>query len=184
MRRSTGIALIAVTALTAASGAHASGLLGERYVNALVGQVHTGDEHLQDYDDTYLATEAKLNVPVAEHVDLGFRYGRESLDGSHQGTELEETEALYLGEATYHFRPENHRYNPFLRARAGADLGIGEHAAIAPEVAYRWVDGDGQLLAGAEANYWLGERAFLLAKAEYRGEEGDFGYFAGGGYHF
>ena len=210
MRPTVSTAAIGLVAATlAAPSAQAAGLLGERYVSALVGQVHTGDDHLQDYDDTYFALEGKVNVPVAEHVDLGFRYGRESLDGSHHGTDLEETEQVYLGEATYHFRPEDHHYNPFVRVRAGmvstevdedgdshseddaayavaagADLGIGEHAAVAPEVAYRVVDGDGEVIAGAEANYWLGERAFLLAKVDYRNDEGDFGYFAGAGYHF
>jgi len=212
MRPSSQVArLLASTGLVlaAAPNAQASGLLGERYASALMGRIETGSEHLQTYSDAFLGGEARANVPVAEHVDLAFRYGRETLDGSHQGTSLEETEQVFLGEVTYHFRPHSHRLNPFLRLRggmvrteveennvshtrddsayavaAGADLGIGEHAAITPEVAYRVVDGEGEVFAGAEANYWLGAGLFLLAKAEYRDEDGDFGYFGGFGYHF
>ena len=208
--RKMAIALMAsVATLAVAPQASASGLIAKRYVSAMVGQVETGDEHLEQYDDAFTAYEAKLNVPVTEHVDLGFRYGREVLEGSHGGHDLEESEDLYLGETTYHFRPHDHHYNPFLRVRAGliqttveeggtthtedeaaysfaagADLGMGEHAAVAPEVAYRMVDGEGEWIPSLEANYWLGESAFLMAKGEYRDETEDVGYFIGGGWHF
>ncbi|HKJ71347.1 MAG TPA: outer membrane beta-barrel protein [Gammaproteobacteria bacterium] len=209
--RSTAVHLAACAALglAAAPGAHAEGLLGKRYASALIGQVITGDSDLRDYDQTYLALEGRVNVPVTEHVDAGLRYGRETLDGSHNGVDLKETEQTFLGEATYHMPGHSERVDPFLRARAGlvrtrteedsasdtsndlalgvavgADIEVGERAAVAPELAYRVVDDNGELLAGAEANYWLSERAFLLAKAEYRSDQGDVGYFAGGGFHF
>ena len=189
-------------------GAAAEGLLGKRYASVLVGQVQTNDEHLEQYDDAFFAVEAKVNAPVSEHVDLAFRYGRETLEGTSHGHRLEESEGVYLGSATYHFQPHNHHYNPYLRARAGltrieveghhnseedeftyavaagADLGVGEHAAVAPEVAYHVVGGEGQVIAAAEANYWFTHRVFGLAKAEYRSEHDDVGYFAGGGVRF
>ena len=211
---------IAVSALTAAGlvaagvqSAAAEGLLGKRYANVMAGQLFTNDDHLEKYSDAFFAVEAKVNAPVSEHVDLAFRYGRETLEGDHGDESLDESEGVYLGSATYHFQPGNHHYNPYLRARAGltrvkiehtepghsdttthdeftyavaagADFGLGKHAAIAPELSYHVVDDEGQFIGAVEANYWFNERFFGVAKGEYRGEHGDIGYFAGAGVHF
>ncbi len=97
------------------------GLLGERYVDALIGVTKPGDDAVEQYDDSIALFGGDLNWPVNPNLDLQVNVSYEKLDGSYLSWELVELEiettAVLVG-ANFRSRP-GQKVDPFLIVRFG-----------------------------------------------------------------
>lgn len=106
------------------------GLLGERYVDALIGVTKPGNDVVERYDDSIVLFGGDLNWPVNPNVDLQINVSHEELDGSVSDTwlgygDLEVETTVVVAGANFHFHP-GQKVDPFLIMRFGLAHGSFE----------------------------------------------------------
>ncbi len=98
------------------------GLLGERYVDVLIGVTKPGDDVLEELDNSIMLFGAELNWPLRRDVDLNVSASHEEIDGTLSDAfgvaRLQAQFTSVLVGANFQFRPEE-KVNPFLIGRFG-----------------------------------------------------------------
>lgn len=201
-----------VVGIVAQSG-FAQGLLGKRHIGFGISMTNPGNGTLSNFDNSIFGFGGGLNIPITSNIDAGFNLSHSEISGKYLGLTLEGSNTSYLGNALYHFRPDQ-KIDPYIGFQAGIvsmdakienvfgfgtsnrenefafiinnglEIDLSESLAVSPSIGYQRIDDFDDFLAHLGLSLWFTELLFGTLSATYAFDEGDFKYSAGFGFPF